>query len=151
MRVFRLSKKVYASDLSGKGAQLAGGRWNPKGIPLIYTADSRALAMAEVAVHIPAGILPKEYCMIEIEVPEYSLFSLDLELLPTTWNSHPPIDFTKQIGETWSLKCEFLTLKVPSAVVEGDFNYLINPNHDLIKEVKVVSIKEFKFDSRLIS
>lgn len=69
MRVFRLMREKYGIELSGKGAALSGNRWNSKGTELIYCADSRALAMAEVAVHLPLSILPRDYVMFEIDIP----------------------------------------------------------------------------------
>ena len=70
MRVFRLSKKKYSKELSGKGASKSGNRWNSKGTEIIYSAESRALAMAEVAVHLTLATLPSDYVMIEIDIPE---------------------------------------------------------------------------------
>ena len=72
MIVFRLANKKYCNDLSGTGAGTTGGRWNYKGTKLLYTADSRALCMAEIAVHTPVGVMPVDYYLITIEVPDYS-------------------------------------------------------------------------------
>ena len=69
MIVFRLSKKKYKDTLSGYGASLHGQRWNSKRIEVIYAADSRTLAIFEIAVHLPLGILPKDYFMVEINIP----------------------------------------------------------------------------------
>lgn len=149
MKVFRLSKAEFSGDLSGKGAEIAGGRWNPKGIPVVYTSDSRALCMAEVAVHLPVGLIPKDYKIVEIEIPEDKILEVSKESLPENWNAYPEIIETKKIGEEWVKSSEFLILKVPSAVVEGDFNYLINPRNKDINQVKINSVKEFRFDSRL--
>ena len=41
-----------ADDTTGAGAKKTGGRWNRKGIALIYTAESRALACLETLVHL---------------------------------------------------------------------------------------------------
>ena len=70
MRVFRLSKRKYSKELNGKGAAKSGNRWNSKGTEIIYTAESRALAMAEVAVHLTLATLPSDYVLIEIEIPD---------------------------------------------------------------------------------
>jgi RES domain-containing protein len=149
MKVFRLSKAEFSRDLSGKGAEIAGGRWNPRGVPVVYTSDSRALCMAEVAVHIPVGFIPKDYKIVEIEIPEDKILEVSKENLPENWNAFPEIMETKKIGEEWVKRSEFLILKVPSAVVEGDFNYLINPQNTDINQVKISSVKDFRFDSRL--
>jgi RES domain-containing protein len=83
IRAFRLIRKKYGIELSGKGAALSGNRWNSKGTELIYFADSRALAMAEVAVHLSLSILAKDYVMVEIDIPSYlPIETLSIEDLP---------------------------------------------------------------------
>ena len=72
MIVYRLCKQAYINDLSGHGAEMNGGRWNGKGNPALYTSGSRALAVLEIAVHVPFGLLPTNYYMIAIEVPDES-------------------------------------------------------------------------------
>ena len=76
MIVYRLSKKIYAHDLSGKGAELVGGRWNSKRNAMLYTGQSIALCVTEIAVHTPLGIIPKDYQLVHIEIPEDSIFEL---------------------------------------------------------------------------
>lgn len=70
MRVYRLAKEKFRNDLSGRGAEITGGRWNNKGTALVYTSDSRALCTAEIAVRTPLGILPIDYWMIELDLPD---------------------------------------------------------------------------------
>src|SRR5690606_18256346 len=70
MIAYRLSRTEYARDLSGRGAELAGGRWNSKGTALVYTGQTIALCMAEVAVHIPLGIIPLDYELVTLEIPD---------------------------------------------------------------------------------
>ncbi len=69
MKLYRLTKAVYSNDLSGKGAEIAGERWNSKGAALLYTAQSIALATTEIAVHVLLGILPKGYVAVTYELP----------------------------------------------------------------------------------
>ena len=150
MRVFRLIRKKYGIELSGKGAALSGNRWNSKGTELIYCADSRALAMAEVAVHLSLSILPKDYVMIEIEIPSYvSIASLSKEDLPANWSTFPHNLDTQQIGDGFVAERKNSVLKVPSAVVPGDFNFLINPYHPDFSAIRIVGQEDFPFDSRL--
>ncbi|MFN3996678.1 RES family NAD+ phosphorylase [Algoriphagus sp.] len=150
MRVFRLIRKKYGIELSGKGAALSGNRWNSKGTELIYCADSRALAMAEVAVHLSLSILPKDYVMVEIEIPNsISISSLKTDDLPQGWNSFPHLLDTQKIGDDFVAERKSCVLKVPSAVVPGDFNFLINPHHLDFASISIVGQKEFPFDSRL--
>ena len=86
MIVFRLSKSKHSKDLSGKGAEKFGGRWNSKGVSIIYTSDSRALCTAEIAVHTPLGILPTDYELTTIQIPENTIIpELEISELPKNW------------------------------------------------------------------
>jgi RES domain-containing protein len=149
MRAFRLVRKKYANPLSGEGAARSGNRWNSKGTALIYCADSRALAMAEVAVHLSLGLLPKDYEMVELEIPdEVSLSSLAPANLPVGWNSFPHLLQTQRIGDEFVATAESCVLQVPSAVVPGDFNFLLNPAHPDFERIQIKSRVDFPFDSR---
>jgi len=150
MRVFRLLRKKYGIELSGKGAALSGNRWNSKGTELIYTSESRALAMAEVAIHLSLSLLPKDYVMVEIDVPSYiSILTLVPDELPTGWNHFPHMLDTQKIGDDFVSERKNSVLKVPSAVVPGDFNFLINPHHPDFSTFEIVSQEDFPFDPRL--
>ncbi|MPS71738.1 MAG: RES domain-containing protein [Chryseobacterium sp.] len=147
MIVYRLSKEIYATDLSGKGAEIAGGRWNSKGNAALYTAQSIALCVAEIAVHIPLGILPRDYCLVHIEIPDVDL--LETKRLPKDWNNFPHPDSTQKIGDKFLKENKFLIMKVPSAAVQGEFNYIINPRNIGSSEIKIKKIEKFTFDDRL--
>jgi RES domain-containing protein len=150
MIVYRLCKEEYRNDLSGHGAEMNSGRWNGKGNAALYTAGSRALAVLEVAVHVPFGILPTNYYMITIEVSdESSITKLGIPDLPTNWNRNPPARSTQYLGDDFLKENKYLILQVPSATVTGDFNYIINPAHSDFKSVKVIMTEPFEFDSRL--
>lgn len=150
MIVYRLSKKKYRNDNSGKGAEISGGRWNSIGIPVIYTAESRALCTTEIAVHTPLGIVPKDYFLISIEIPEgIKIKQSDVNSLLKNWQTFPHIPGPKRIGDEFVNKNDFLVLKVPSAIIQDEFNYLINPGHKDFTRLKIKSVESFKFDKRL--
>jgi RES domain-containing protein len=149
MRVYRLSKAVYAKDLHGIGAEKWGGRWNSQGLPMVYTSQSRALCTAEIAVHTPIGILPEDYVLVTLEIPGHSMFTLPLSGLPKDWKAIPPALSTRLLGDQFIKNKKFLSMKVPSVIVQGEFNFLINPRHARMKEVKIVSTEPFAFDARL--
>jgi RES domain-containing protein len=149
MIVFRLSKSKFSNDLSGRGAERSGGRWNSKGTAVIYTGESRALCTTEIAVHTPLGNIPTDYEIISIEIPNALISELDITALPGDWKSFPHQHFTQKIGDKFVLDNIYLVLKVPSAVVPGDFNFLINPHHKDISSVKILAIESFEFDERL--
>jgi RES domain-containing protein len=152
MIVFRLCKSAWKHDLTGRGAELTGGRWNSKGTPLIYTSSSRALCMAEVAVHLSLSILPDDYSLVEISIPDTISFAeKELKKLPAGWRSFPYDHQTQIMGDHFVQQSRYLVLKVPSAVVQGDFNYLINPRHPEINRIRIVSTERFAFDPRLFN
>lgn len=147
MIVYRLSKGQYANDLSGKGAELVGGRWNSRGNAMLYTSQSIALCVTEIAVHVPLGILPKDYQLIHIEIPDEDL--LEMKRLPKDWQSFPHSNSTQMIGDKFLKEHKHLVFKVPSAAVQGEFNFLINPRHKNFNQIKIVKIEDFNFDERL--
>ena len=150
MEVFRLGRKKHSLELSGKGASICGGRWNSKGTEIIYTAQSRALAMAEVVVHLSLSALPNDFMMIRIEVPKnVAVKELDFKQLQNDWNIFPQSFTTQILGDEFIKENQFCVLKVPSAVVKGDFNYLINPYHPDFKKIKIIDCDEFPFDKRI--
>lgn len=150
MIVFRLSKSKFANDLSGKGAEKSGGRWNSKGTSMLYTSESRALCATEIAVHTPLGNLPLDYKLISIEIPEniqiHTLVSSDL---PMDWKYIPHSHSTQVIGDLFILDGIYPVLKVPSVVIQDEYNYLINPTHPESAKIKIMTIEPFNFDERL--
>lgn len=149
MIVYRLSRKKHKDELSGYGASLNGQRWNSKGIEVIYTAQTRALANSEVAVHIALGTLPRDYFMVEIEIPDHlPVLTLAEKDLPIGWNALPATPDSQAFGDHFVSKNEYAILKVPSVVVKGEFNYVINPYHKGFSEIKIVGTEPFPFDPR---
>jgi RES domain-containing protein len=149
MIVYRLSKTIHAKDLSGRGAERSGGRWNSKGIPMLYTSASRALYLVEIAVHIPLGMVPDDYSLVRIEIPDDTITELAGEDMPVGWQSFPHTNASRETGDQFVATGESLAMKVPSAVVQGDFNYLINPAHPRFSDVKILGVESFPFDRRL--
>ena len=73
MIVFRIAKKKWIKDLSGTGAKLTGGRWNPKGYPVIYCAATSSLAILEKLVHVDFDLLPDDLYIAELEIPDVNI------------------------------------------------------------------------------
>lgn len=149
MIVFRITTARYANDLSGRGAEKAGGRWNQKGYPVLYTCQSRALAAMELAVHIALSTIEHDYKILSIEVPETPVYVFPEEQLPSDWKQFPFPQSTQWVGTQWLSDGEYLIMKVPSVVIEGDFNFLINPLHPLFRDISILESKVFEFDTRL--
>jgi len=151
MMVYRLSRKKYSGKLSGKGAALSGNRWNSKGVEMIYTSESRALAMAEVIVHLSLAVLPKDFVLLEIEIPDViEIKKITPRDLPENWNTFPHHPSTQQTGDAFIRDCKCAVLQVPSAVVNGDFNFLLNPFDPDFKRIQITSQHPFLIDQRLI-
>lgn len=150
MIVYRLSKEKHARDISGTGAMRIGNRWNPKGLPVLYTSMSRALAMAEALVHISAGVIPDNYMLVTIEIPDSTLImAIDETSLPGYWKRPTLLYETQQIGYRFLTERKSLCLKVPSAIVKNEYNILINPLHPDFAKVKILDIEPFSFDERI--
>jgi RES domain-containing protein len=150
MEAYRLSRAKFARTLSGKGAALKGARWNSIGVELIYTASNRSLAMSEVAVHFTLATLPSDYMMVTIFVPDdISIQKLNVSDLPTDWNTFPHPSTTQAIGDRFIADNKFCVLQIPSAVTQGDYNLLINPNHQDFKGIKIIANEKFPFDKRI--
>lgn len=105
--------------------------------------------MAEIAVHVPYGLVPDDYSIVSIEVPDVSIIELPQEVLPADWKQFPHPESTKSLGDSFVREGLALAFRVPSAVVLGEYNYLINPGHHQISMVKITSIEPFEFDERL--
>jgi RES domain-containing protein len=150
MILYRLCKSAWKDDLSGRGAELTGGRWNSKGVAVVYTSSSRALCMAEIAVHTAFGCIPEDYVMVEIDVPDgIMLEEVSISTLPEGWQRFEYRNLTQSMGNRFIREKKNLLLKVPSAVVQGDCNYLLNPAHPLITDVSIIAAVPFRFDERL--
>jgi RES domain-containing protein len=153
MRVFRVERQKYIeTTLLGIGAAMSEGyRWNSIHTRIVYSAESRALATLEVAVHLDIGEdLPQDRYYIEIEIPdEITILEVSVEDLPEDWDAKPPSLTTQTIGDDFVNYNEAAVLKVPSSIVPQEFNYLINPNHQDASKIKVLSTSKMIFDSRL--
>ena len=151
MRVlFRIARTKHAMDLSGEGARLAGGRWNYKGTPLIYTASSRSLACLEALVHMSQADFLITRKIVLLELPRtIAPQTIDRSRLPGNWRQYPPSFKLADIGTQWAVSMKSLLLQVPSAVVPDEFNMLVNPAHPDMKHVKITRIEDFLFDKRL--
>lgn len=150
MLLYRIVRSAYA-DLSGNGARLYGGRWNSEGKPMVYLASSRSLAVLESLAHLSPTNIPDDYCMTVVEVPDNTAEELDIKLLPQHWSEYPEQNILKQIGNKFLLDKKNLLLKVPSAIVKEEYNYLLNPLHSDADKVKIISKQPFSFDTRLLT
>jgi RES domain-containing protein len=151
MDVFRIAKSEYVRDLSGVGARIYGGRWNKKGSAVIYTSETRALATVEFLVHVPISMRPADLSIARIRVPGRPVpEDVGAPELPAGWRTFPAPPDLAEVGTEWLRSKRSLLFRVPSAVVEGEFNILINPAHPDIRKVRVVEAERFEINERLL-
>ena len=147
---WRIVKTRFASQaFDGEGARANGGRWNSVGVRMVYTSASIALAALELLVHLEnTGVLPS-YSMIEVNFDVSLVTQLDRSRLPATWQDSPPPPELFAIGDAWISGESSVVLEVPSAVIESEVNYLINPVHPNFKLLAIGRARPFRLDPRL--
>lgn len=154
MLAYRISKREYIRDLDGIGAGIFGARWNPKGMNMLYTSGSISLASLEYLVHNYHLLSRKDVALAEIEINAIDLIDeLNEKDLPRDWNenTYTP-QSTQQIGALFLNKEKYYVLKVPSAIVPMEFNYLLNPFHDAHSSTVIRRVLDpFEIDDRLFS
>ncbi|MFW5944542.1 MAG: RES family NAD+ phosphorylase [Bacteroidota bacterium] len=155
MSVFRITKKTYAKDLEGRGGLFASGRWHRKGNRVIYASESISLAAWERFVHITDyRNIPSDLVVVTISIPDdIEIKEVPGHILVSGWNVSDPYNFykkeTMEFGTRFLKENRHLVLKVPSAVVENECNYLLNPSHPDIKRCTIEKIEPFAFNGRI--
>lgn len=150
MIVYRISNPLYSNDISGTGAKLMGGRWNSKGTPILYTSQHISLAVLEMLVNTQFQDYAIALDLILIQVPvSASSSEVNISKIKKGWIND--VDYTNYMGDAFVRDKQSLLLKVPSAVVSEEHNYLINPLHEDFKKVKIIETRSFKTDKRLFS
>jgi len=149
MIVYRIGKSKYASDLTGEGARLYGGRWNNKLVGCLYTSESRALAVLEYSVNVNIDNIARALSVTTIEIPDRIIRIVNEQDLPGDWRRSPAPFSTKDFGSTLLLTAAEPVIKIPSTVIPDEFNYLLNPLHPDSKNFKIIDIKDFVYDVRI--
>jgi RES domain-containing protein len=150
LKVYRFVSTRFPDGLSCEGARLNGGRWNSKGVAVLYCATSESLAMLELRVHSPHPY-PRTRWRFTIEVPGDSLISILAEELPRGWDKFPPGPASKRVGDAWVGTNSTLGLLVPSVVASEEKNLVLNPSHPRFQEVRILSKQRVLLDKRLYS
>lgn len=150
--LYRIAKTKYIKDLSGEGAKLYGGRWNPKGYPALYTTDSTALATLETLVHHRNSTVPKNRSIITLELSEqFEITTINKKDLSERWWIYPASSELSKLGQQWLETNKTVVMSVPSAIIyEGEGrNYILNPRHPGYAQLKIVDISDYNYDIRL--
>lgn len=149
LTTFRIVKSTRASTaFDGEGARLYGGRWNSVGTRMLYTSENRSLAALEILVHLQGPALG--YSLIQCEIPDDArIESLSDPDLPEDWRTEPAPTALARLGDAWTIELRSLALRVPSAVVEGEYNVLLNPAHPDFARIVIHDAVPFRYDPRL--
>jgi RES domain-containing protein len=148
---WRIVKRRYAhTAFDGEGARAYGGRWIGPGRPVIYVSESRALATLEVLAGLKTSVVVPAYVLIRVDFDEALVKHVDPNDLGTDWRASPPTSATQRIGDEWLDEATSAALRVPSAVVPGEFNYLLNPRHSDFGTLRVGTPEELYLDPRLL-
>jgi RES domain-containing protein len=148
---WRITKQKHAKTaFSGEGAKLYGGRWNSPGRLVIYTSESRALALAEILVHLESASVLSRYVVIQVEIDETYIADVDQGYLPKNWRNEPAPKRLQTLGDDWLAAGNSAVLRVPSAIVFGEFNYLLNPVHPDFSKLQIHGPEKFPIDRRLV-
>lgn len=145
---WRIVKERHAATaFNGAGAARTGGRWNSRGVPVVYTSQSQALAALESLVHLNPPVLFK-YVVFRLSFPA-ELMEEFLKL-PPDWQAEPPPPATKAIGDLWVREARSAILALPSIIIPGETNYLLHPAHPDFKKITMGKPQRFAFDPRLL-
>jgi len=149
MELFRISAEKYSKKLTSSGS---ANRWNKSEQFVIYTSSTRSLSSLELVVHrsfIQPSLI---YKVMVIYMPDKEELykQISLKSLPQNWRSIRAYPILQEIGSSWYEEKESLALKIPSAVIPQEYNYIINTSHpDFVKNVKLIGIEDYFWDSRL--
>lgn len=147
---FRITRKQFASSIwSGFGAREFGGRWDSKGVAVVYTAENRSLAAMEQLVHLVKPRILKGYVIANISFDAHQVTRLSPGSLPAGWKNPIALPALKRYGDNWIDAARHVILAVPSVVIPGEWNYLLNPAHPEFRALKKSAPKRFGYDFRL--
>jgi RES domain-containing protein len=151
LTAWRIARRSHAkAAFTGEGARLYGGRWNSSGTRIIYTAQSQALAVLEMLVHLDSPLLLRSYVLFEVQIDPKLVTNISRSSLPRNWRRDPIPREAQQVGDAWVKSARSAVLAVPSVLVPDELNYLLNPLHADFAKLKIGRAQPYEFDARLI-
>lgn len=151
-QAWRLTKTKYESQaLQGEGARRYGSRWTSPGLPVIHASESLSLATLEVLVHLHASLLIPAYSVFTVEIPEALVEELAQNELPATWRDYPSPASNRALGDGWIASGRSAVLRMPSAIITHEYNFLINPEHEDFSKLDFSDPEPFDVDSRVFT
>lgn len=145
-----LNARHASGAFTGDGARREGGRWNSLGVPVVYLAAHRSLAILEILANVRPISPEEEYVLIEARWDEALMERWPERDLPADWNAQPLALATAAIGDAWIRQARSAVLVVPNTIIPAESNYLINPAHPDFRKIKIGKAEPFAFDSRLL-
>lgn len=150
MRIWRIARSIWP-PLAGEGARRRGGRWNSPGAAVVYASERLSLAALGLLVHVEPDTVPPDLMSYEIDVPDdLRTSAVACSALPTGWQDKPSHPASRALGDEWIALGDTVALFVPSAIVPGETNVLINPRHADARGIEVIRVQPFRFDLRLV-
>ena len=147
-RIFK--PKHAAAAFTGEGARLYGGRWNSKGTAVVYAAGSAALAALELLIHLASQQILDLYQLRDVTFDEKLVEEVRHSDLPANWRSDPAPRALTEVGDIWIASQASVVLRVPSVVIDTEFNYLLNPAHPDFPRFQIGRARDFRLDPRLL-
>jgi RES domain-containing protein len=148
MILHRFAHRKYAHDISGTGSKLKGGRWNSVGLAVVYSSERISLSLLEVLANANTLEELQVLQLTEIEVPDnVPLHEIRLSQLKKEW--WKDFEYSQWLGSEILKENKALIIKCPSAIIESENNYLINPLHSSFKKINIKAVNDFRFDERL--
>jgi RES domain-containing protein len=144
-----VKEKHAATAFSGDGAAQFGGRWNSRGVRMVYASANKSLAVLESLVHLNPPVA-FQYVEFHIEFDETLVNSVALDKLPVEWRQEPPPVSIQALGDAWVNSNGSAILAVPSVIVPSEINYLLNPAHPNFSKIEIAKPEKFVFDARLL-
>ncbi|MCE6992976.1 RES family NAD+ phosphorylase [Dyadobacter sp. CY323] len=148
MLVYRITSRRYSADLHGTGCLYAAGRWHFKGTQILYTSEHISLSKLEVLAN--SIVTPQNQVLVTLELPEVGIIKeIDIKDLPADCWRFPYPDSLARVTEQWLDGSTSWLMKVPSAHSFNEFNYLLNPFHELHRTIRIIDVENIHFDARL--
>jgi len=103
----------------------------------------------EVLVHLGSPRILSAYSILRCEFDPALLRALDPAELAADWRASPAPAALRQIGDRWLSEQGSAVLRVPSAVLPLEHNFLLNPLHPDFTQLVLGAPAPFEFDPRL--
>ena len=149
MIVYRLAIEIYKDDLSGMGSKSFGGRWNQKGLAALYTSENISLSVLEIIVNADKNSIPPSYYLLKLNIPDaLPVKKINANKLKNKW--YQDFEYSQFVGSAFLSTGKEIAIKVPSAIVKEEYNFILNPTHAEFKKITIVESNIFDLDIRLL-